>query len=102
MGKPNRSNSPAAKTGADPRGGITPRADGSSDSTSSDSSSGGDTEFQPRRRAKKEEQVTVQVPRPFKFTADDGALHEYPSGIYEMPRSHAEHWYSQAHDVEIK
>lgn len=48
-----------------------------------------------------DEQVTVQVPQAFRLSHGKGETH-YEPGIYEMPRSHAEHWYSKHFGVEIK
>jgi hypothetical protein len=67
-----------------------------------------DEELKPRARTRVaeepvDEQVTVVVPRAFRLTVagKTDPIH-YEPGIYEMPRSHAEHWYSAHHGVEIK
>lgn len=46
--------------------------------------------------------VTVVVPKAFTFTTDDHKQVKYGIGIQDMPRAHAEHWFSKAHGVEIK
>jgi hypothetical protein len=43
--------------------------------------------------------VSVIVPKAFNYTADDHSLISYEAGIYDMPRAHAEHWYSKAMGV---
>ena len=48
-----------------------------------------------------DEDVTVTVPKAFILNHGKGETH-YETGIYEMPRSHAEHWYAKHHGVEIK
>ena len=63
------------------------------------SSSPPDDEVKPRRR--KEEMVTCTIPQGFKLTLDDGTEIDIKAGTDELPRSHAEHWYSKAHGVEI-
>jgi hypothetical protein len=59
-----------------------------------------------RRETKEEraahEMVTVIVPRAYKFTAAGHVLIDYPQGIYEMPRSHAEDSFSVGMGVEVQ
>ena len=45
------------------------------------------------------EKVKVKVPKAFRLTRDDGVLVEYPAGVYEMPETDAEHWWSKANGV---
>lgn len=52
-------------------------------------------------KARVEEEVTVVVPRPYTLTTGPGTAVSYEAGTQEMPKSHAEHWYSRAHGVEI-
>lgn len=58
-----------------------------------------DDEVKPRKR--KEEMVTCTIPQGFQLTLDDGTTVDIKAGTDELPRSHAEHWYSKAHGVEI-
>lgn len=48
-----------------------------------------------------EDLVTVLIPRAYNFTQEDHKVVHYKSGIEEMPRSHAEHWFSKGMGVEI-
>lgn len=48
-----------------------------------------------------EELVTAIVPKSFKLTLDDHTQVQYHAGTQDMPRSHAEHWFSGAMGVEI-
>lgn len=45
--------------------------------------------------------VKVHVPKTFHLT-DEHGRHTYLAGTPEMPKDHAEHWYAQAHGVEVK
>ncbi len=46
--------------------------------------------------------VTVLIARDFILTLDDHVKVSYKAGIDEMPKSHAEHWWSKNHGgVEI-
>lgn len=89
---------PAATTSApatDPRGAPPPTAAAEDD----------EVKVRTKARVKDEpddEMVTVKAPRPFKLTVPGKTEPiDYPTGIYEMPRSHAEHWYAQQFGVEI-
>jgi hypothetical protein len=46
--------------------------------------------------------VTAIVPKPFKFTCDDGTTIDYDVGVQDMPKKHANHWWSKAQGVSIK
>lgn len=107
MGKQSNAStkSPAAKTAIQPT--ADPRGAGDGENTSSlpaglprptKTPTGEDTPVRPSR---KEEMVSVTVPRGYNLTLDNGDTKRYESGIQDMPRSHAEHWYSKAHDVEL-
>jgi hypothetical protein len=54
-----------------------------------------------KRKAAGAELVSVSVPRPFKFTCDDYSTIEYPSGIYDMPRAHAEDSFARGMGVTL-
>jgi hypothetical protein len=47
------------------------------------------------------ELVTAVVPKAFTLTLDDHSVARYETGTQDMPRAHAEHWYSKAQGVEI-
>ena len=47
------------------------------------------------------ELVTAIIPRRFTLTLDDGAVVVYDAGTREIPRSHAEHWWSRVQGVTI-
>lgn len=92
---------PAAKTPAAAQTSVDPRETGPTTTTPS---SDADTDVAPRKKRVAEvidEMVTVAVPKAFRLLTDVG-VHDYPAGIYEMLRSHAEHWYAQHFGVEIK
>lgn len=63
------------------------------------------TKSTPRPRAAEpataDDSITVVVPKPFILNADDGKQHTYQAGTQEMPRSHAEHWWSVANGVAV-
>lgn len=54
-----------------------------------------------RERKAKLDLVTVVVPKQFKLTLDNHEVIAYRDGTYEMPRSHANHWYAKASGVTI-
>lgn len=45
--------------------------------------------------------VTVVIPHRYTLTLDDGAAVVYEAGTREMPRDHAEHWWSRTQGVSI-
>jgi len=47
------------------------------------------------------DEVTVTVPKAFKLRISAELLVEYRAGVQQMPRVHAEHWYSKANGVSI-
>lgn len=47
------------------------------------------------------ETVKVRVTKPFRLTDAAGVEHQYDVTTTEMPKDHAEHWYAEAHDVQI-
>lgn len=49
--------------------------------------------------ANHEETVLVVVPKFFNYTDPQHTVFPYQAGTYRMPRSHAEHWYSNANGV---
>lgn len=53
------------------------------------------------KKADESDRVTVRIPRGFILTDDLGRPFTYARGIEDMPRAHAEHWYSKANGVEI-
>ena len=46
-----------------------------------------------------EEELLVDVPRGYKYTMNDHRVIDILPGVQNMPRSIAEHWYSQAMGV---
>lgn len=54
-----------------------------------------------KAKARGAELVSVTVPVPFKHTAPGHHLIDYPSGIYDMPRAHAEDSFSCAMGVTL-
>ena len=56
----------------------------------------------PRTSVNDDDMVTAVVPRNFIFTCDDSKQIHYKTGIQDMPRNHAEHWFSKAQGVEIR
>jgi hypothetical protein len=49
-------------------------------------------------KGKKEELVSVTVHTAFNLTPDDGSERiRYETGVQDIPRSHADHWYSAPH-----
>lgn len=56
-----------------------------------------------RRKVVDAEMVDVHpLARGFNLTGDDGIVTTYEAGTTKMPRGHAEHWYAQAHGVQLK
>lgn len=45
--------------------------------------------------------VTVVIPKSFNLMLDTHEVVRYVDGVQEMPRSHAEHWYSKVNGVRI-
>jgi len=59
----------------------------------------------PRKRAKlaSEEEVEVEpTVKHFQMLDDNQQMHVYPVGTTKMLKEHAEHWYAEAHGVQIK
>lgn len=48
-----------------------------------------------------DEIIMANVKQAFNFTDDNHKTTRYEAGAQKMPRSHAEHWYSQANGVTI-
>jgi hypothetical protein len=49
-------------------------------------------------KGKKEDLVSVTVHTAFNLTPDDGSERiRYETGVQDIPRSHADHWYSAPH-----
>ena len=45
--------------------------------------------------------ITVIVPKQFNLTVKPGETFTYYPGVQEMPKAHAEHWYSKHNGVQI-
>lgn len=45
--------------------------------------------------------VIALVPKHLRLSLDDGNVVDYPAGTQDMPRSHAEHWFSIGQGVTI-
>lgn len=45
--------------------------------------------------------VFATVQKSFVLTDENHQQHHYAAGVYAMPKSHAEHWFSKAHGVKI-
>lgn len=85
-----------AKKAADPRGSappVPPEAGAAKPTTPP-------AEDDPKPRKRKEELVSVTIPRAFRLAHDDGTHTQYEPGVQDIPKSHADHWYTKAHGVE--
>ncbi len=47
------------------------------------------------------EMVDVVVPKAYRLTLDNGVMVQYASGTKQMPKEHAEHWWSAAMGVTL-
>lgn len=85
---------PPAKKAADPRGSAPPAPPEAETKPPT-------AEDDPKPRRRKEELVSVTIPRAFRLAHDDGTHTQYEPGVQDIPKSHADHWYTKAHGVEL-
>lgn len=85
---------PAVKAASttDPRQGTDDAAKGDAKETAS-----APAPSKRKRAAFDEEAVSMSVHTAFNLTDDLGIMHRYEVGIQDMPKSHAEHFYTKPH-----